>query len=146
MDLSKAWTGTHFKRTSLKKLGLRIQLGHPLGIKCPRPRKAFNDDFFIIDSDGLHAVGLDYCDCHQGMSKVQQLLRARLFPATTVDPRTACTFRVLETFQMMSFTGKTSAYEFLSAILRRTDNTWNIHQAKSDLTGSVPFKVRQSHR
>ncbi|KAJ2913229.1 hypothetical protein MD484_g7185, partial [Candolleomyces efflorescens] len=48
---------------------------------------------------------------------------ARLFPATLTDPRTAASFRVLETFQMLSFTAKTSAYEFLGALRRRTDNT-----------------------
>ncbi|KAJ2935743.1 hypothetical protein H1R20_g1351, partial [Candolleomyces eurysporus] len=52
-----------------------------------------------------------------------QLMRARLFPATLTEPRTAASFRVLETFQMLSFTAKTSAYEFLAALKRRTDNT-----------------------
>ncbi|KAF6759469.1 hypothetical protein DFP72DRAFT_1063837 [Ephemerocybe angulata] len=70
-----------------------------------------------------------------------QLLRARLFPSTTIDPRTACTFRVLETYQMLSFTGKISAYEFLLAIFRRTDNTWNVTpNGRADQSGDLMLK------
>ncbi|KAF6746229.1 hypothetical protein DFP72DRAFT_823348 [Ephemerocybe angulata] len=119
------WNGKFFERVTLKSLGLRIQLGHKVGVTCSMRRAAFDDSFYIIDSDGIHPVGLDFCGCHQGITPVRQLLRERLFPATTIDPRTACTFRVLETFQMLSFTGKISAYEFLAGIFRRTDNTWN---------------------
>jgi hypothetical protein len=38
---------------SLKALGLRIQLGHPDRTECPNPENAFNDDFTVIDSDGI---------------------------------------------------------------------------------------------
>jgi hypothetical protein len=50
------------------------------------------------------------------------LLRARLFPATTTDPKTTATFRVLETFQMLNFSANVNGYDFLNAIYRRTDN------------------------
>ncbi|KAF8958691.1 hypothetical protein BDZ97DRAFT_1923452 [Flammula alnicola] len=40
-----------------------------------------------------------------------------------MDPRTAATFRVLETFQMLSFTSKISAFEYYCSLARRTDNT-----------------------
>ena len=68
-------------------------------------------------------MGLDYCGCQQAPPKTVQLLRSRLFPATVTDPKTAATFRVLESFQMLSFTSKVSAYEFYQALARRTDNT-----------------------
>ncbi|KAF9471168.1 hypothetical protein BDN70DRAFT_939144 [Pholiota conissans] len=101
----------------------RMQLGHPTTGKCPVPVPAFNDSFVIIDSDGIHEVALDFCGCGQSISKVVQLLRARLFPSTVIDPKTAATFRVLETFQMLTFTSKISGYEFYCALARRTDNT-----------------------
>jgi hypothetical protein len=107
----------------LKKLGLRIQLGHPDGLPCPLPCAAFNDDFTVIDSDGIHEVALDYCGCHIALPKTIQLLRARLFPSTIIDPKTAASFRVLETFQMLSFTSKVSGYEYYRSLERRTDNT-----------------------
>lgn len=108
---------------SLKALGLRIQLGHPDRTECPNPENAFHDDFTIIDSDGIHLVSLDYCGCQLATSKTTQLLRARLFPSTVIDPKTAATFRVLETFQLLSFTSKVSAFEYYRSLARRTDNT-----------------------
>jgi hypothetical protein len=90
---------------------------------CPNPENAFNNDFTVIDSDGIHPVSLDYCGCQLATSKTTQLLRARLFPSTVVDPKTAATFRVLETFQMLSFTSKVSAFEYYRSLSRRTDNT-----------------------
>ncbi len=107
---------------TLKSLGLRHQLGHLDGV-CRLPQPAFNDDFVVIDIDGIHEVAIDYCGCQQSLAKVVQLLRARLFPSTVFDPKTAATFRVLETFQMLSFTSKVSAFEFYQALARRTDNT-----------------------
>ena len=107
---------------SLKSLGLRIQLGHLDGI-CNLPQPAFNDNFVVIHADGIHEVAVDYCGCQQSIPKTIQLLRARLFPSTVIDPKTAATFQVLNAFQMLSFTSKVSAYEFYQALARRTDNT-----------------------
>ncbi|KAJ7719356.1 hypothetical protein DFH07DRAFT_972973 [Mycena maculata] len=56
------WTGSTFERMTLKKLGLRIQLGHWHGKdrRCPLPMTAANDDFVIIEVHGVHEVHLDY--------------------------------------------------------------------------------------
>lgn len=120
---AQKWNTNFFERCHLKSLGLRIQLGHASPARCTNPVPAFNDDFTIIDSDGIHQVGLDFCGCQQAASPVVQLLRRRLFPATTIDPKTAATFRVLETFQLLSFSSKISGYEFYRSVARRTDNT-----------------------
>lgn len=57
------WNGTYFSRSSLKSIGLQIQLGHPAGERCPCPNQTWGDDFIIIDCDQIHSVGLDYCGC-----------------------------------------------------------------------------------
>lgn len=103
-------------------MGIRLQLGHPEGVRCPFPKKAFDDDFVVIHADGVESVALDFCGCPSGASHVVQLLRHRLFPATTTDPRTAATFHVLDTFQMLSFTGRISAFEYMRALTRKTNN------------------------
>ncbi|KAG1772260.1 hypothetical protein EV702DRAFT_1181338 [Suillus placidus] len=90
------WTGVYFKRTSLKKLGLHIQLGHPVGQHCILSHQAFNDDFVLIDTDGIYEIGLDFC---------------------------GSTFRVLRQYQILSFESKASAYEFYHTLGRLTDNT-----------------------
>jgi hypothetical protein len=98
-------------------------LGHTAGVVCPHRGEDPGVEFVVIDSDAIHVVTIDYCRCHRGVDRIQQLLRAKLLPATVLNPRTVATFRALETFQMLSFSGKVSAYEFLMAIQRRTDNT-----------------------
>ena len=98
-----------------------------------------DDNFVVIDSDGLHTVALDYCGCAAAVGKVEQLLRFCLFPATTSNPHTAATFRVLETFQMLSFMSRVSAFEFLRALERRTDNTGTIPVPVSSSFSCYPF-------
>ncbi|KAJ3503382.1 hypothetical protein NLJ89_g8461 [Agrocybe chaxingu] len=116
------WNGDFFVKTSLKSLGLVIQLNHLDGV-CTNPATAFNNDFVIIDSNGIHEVALNYCACSGQVPQTTQLLRARLFPSTVVDPKTAATFDVLERFQLLSFTSKISAYKFYRSLSRLTDNT-----------------------
>ncbi|KAJ7434249.1 hypothetical protein B0H11DRAFT_2258549 [Mycena galericulata] len=121
------WTGSLFERKTLKELGLRIQLGHwhDRDRRCPAPRPASGDDFVIVDSHGVHKVGLDFCGCSSQGSGLEtvQLLRAQLFPATTSNPRTAATFTGLHRFHLLSFESKCSAYEYYHSLVRESDNT-----------------------
>lgn len=107
----------------MKALGLHIQLGHPPGIPCILPEKAFNDNFTIIGDHDLHNVTLDFCNCTTAQSHATQLLRFGLYPATVDDPRTATLFRVLERFHLLSFKSKVSAFEFYQSLVWETDNT-----------------------
>ncbi|KIJ10277.1 hypothetical protein PAXINDRAFT_86313, partial [Paxillus involutus ATCC 200175] len=117
------WNDSFFERTSLKSLGLRVQLGHPAGQHCVRPKSvSAEDDFVVIASNGIHQVALDFCGCETAQSHVKQLLRTQLFPATLRDPRMAATFGVLEQFHLLSFESKASAYEFYHALKRSSDN------------------------
>lgn len=102
-------------------LGLRVQLGHGPGQRCINPTRT--ESFTVVDSGGIHEIGLDFCGCETAQTRVKQLLRARLFPATVRDPRTAATFGVLEQFHLLSLESKVSAYEFYHALKRRSDNT-----------------------
>ncbi|KAJ7130004.1 hypothetical protein C8R43DRAFT_896294, partial [Mycena crocata] len=135
------WNGTYFERKTLKTLGVRIQLGHWHGPerRCPVPKPASDDDFVIIHSNGVHEVGLDFCGCAQGGSPTVQLLRARLFPATTTNPKTAATFAVLRQFQLFSFESKCATYEFYQSLSRQTDN---IQEAKQRRRNRYPEFLR----
>ncbi|KAJ7699783.1 hypothetical protein B0H14DRAFT_3100193 [Mycena olivaceomarginata] len=116
--------GAFFETIDLKSLGLRIQLGHGRNGTCPgtlakRARAAASsenekgprDDFCIVDSNGIHEVDHDV-----------QLLRARLYPATTTNPVTAATFRVLRDFHLLSLEAKCSAHHFYNKLTRQTNN------------------------
>ncbi|RXW17407.1 hypothetical protein EST38_g8431 [Candolleomyces aberdarensis] len=120
----KFWNGTFLEKTSLKTLGLRIQLGHVVGEECPYPIAARADDFVIIDIDAIHSVGLDFCECGKtANSQYLQLLQHRFYPATSDQPKSAATFRLLEVFEILQYESKLSVYEFYQAVARLTDNT-----------------------
>ncbi|KAJ7449011.1 hypothetical protein FB451DRAFT_1102933, partial [Mycena latifolia] len=118
------WNGFMFVRKTLKDMGLRIQLGHwhSTDRRCPVPTPASGDDFVVVDSHGVHEVGLDYCGCGAGGLPTVQLLRAQLYPATTTNPKSAATFAVLRRFHLLSFESKCSVYEFYQSLARETDN------------------------
>ncbi|KAG1834248.1 hypothetical protein EV424DRAFT_1468755 [Suillus variegatus] len=117
------WNGSFFQRITLKKLGVRIQLGHNPGERCYNPRPSAGDDFVVIGLDGVHEVALDFCGCASAQVRYTQLLRMRWYPATVSEPRTAATFAVLQHFHILSFESKVSAYEFYHSLARRTDNS-----------------------
>ncbi|KAF6760814.1 hypothetical protein DFP72DRAFT_988118 [Ephemerocybe angulata] len=110
------WNGIHFTQTTLKAVGLRIQLGHPPGERCPLSESAWADDFVIVDCDAVHNVGLDFCRC--GATSKTTPLSCHCF-----QPQTAATFRALELFELFQYEAKISPFEFFKAIARLTDNT-----------------------
>ncbi|KIK34020.1 hypothetical protein CY34DRAFT_26941 [Suillus luteus UH-Slu-Lm8-n1] len=118
----KEWTGSFFMATSLKKLGLRIQLGHAIREICILPHKSFNDNFVLIDTNRIHEIAVDFCACETSQTHTTQLLRMGWFPSTTLDPRTAVMFRLLHHYHILSFESKASAYEFCHSLVRITDN------------------------
>ncbi|KAF8131200.1 hypothetical protein EV363DRAFT_1165737 [Boletus edulis] len=123
LHMIKMWNGDFFEPVSLKSLGLHVQLGHLPGHPCHNPDPCFDDDFTVIDTTGIHSVSLNFCNCGHAPSQFQQLLRFAWFPATTLRPRTAATFRVLELFHMLSLESKISGYEFYSSLSRLVNNT-----------------------
>ncbi|KAG1862688.1 hypothetical protein F4604DRAFT_1882290 [Suillus subluteus] len=109
--LCTGWNGHYFERISLKTLGLRIQLGHHMDDTCCNPHRAFNDDFIIIDTTGIHEVALDFCAC-----------RTMQTHPTITEPKTAATFNVLEQYHKLSFESKASAFEFYHGLAHLSDN------------------------
>lgn len=132
--ISQQWNNIFFEFITLKSLGLHIQLGHNIGCTCDNPTPAFGDDFTVINSFGIHPVGLNYCGCETAQAKTTQLLRVSWFPATNLNPKTAATFNVLETFHLLSFESKCSGFEFYQSLARMTDNTATHRVAVSNRT------------
>lgn len=119
--LVQKWNGTFFENTSLKDLGLHKQLNHRDGQICLNFDQ--HDDFVILSNHGIHEVSIRFCACESALHPVKQLLRHRLWPATTTNPKTAATFNCLERFQLESFEGKLTVFEYYHSLLRGTDNT-----------------------
>ncbi|KAG2093727.1 uncharacterized protein F5147DRAFT_747879 [Suillus discolor] len=116
------WNDSFFQPTTLRKLGLRVQLGHAPGDRCYNPHPSSSDNFVVIDVHGIHEIALDFCGCASAQIHYKQLLRTRWYPATTSDPRTAATFALMEHFHLLSFESKVSAYEFYHSLARRNNN------------------------
>jgi hypothetical protein len=116
------WNGSFFQRTTLKQMGLHVQLGHHLSEKCYNPQPSSSDDFVVIDVHGVHEIALDFCGSASAQIRYKQLLRTHWYPATTSDPRTVATFALLEHFHVLSFESKVSAYEFYHSLARRNNN------------------------
>ncbi|KAH7919209.1 hypothetical protein BV22DRAFT_1023381, partial [Leucogyrophana mollusca] len=53
----------------------------------------------------------------------QELLRVCWFPSTSVGPKSAVAFHVLEKYHLLLFESKVSSYEFYDALVQRTNNT-----------------------
>ncbi|KAI0662341.1 hypothetical protein C8Q70DRAFT_1050991 [Cubamyces menziesii] len=120
------WTGKTFRRSTLRDFGLIVQLGHSGGKKCTNPSSKTRR-IILADVTGVQAVEVRFCECLDETSDFTrewaQLLRRGWFPATTLRPSTAFTFRLLDTFQELNFQGKTNLFDFWKTIERLTDNS-----------------------
>ncbi|KAK0464003.1 hypothetical protein IW261DRAFT_1347521, partial [Armillaria novae-zelandiae] len=117
------WNSSYFDKIPLWNLGMRYQVGHLIGEICPHPHPAFGNHFTIIDTNSIHDVTLNICSCMRERPLAAQLQCAWLFPATGIEPHTAVTTAALEQFQMLTFMGKISAYEYYYSLAQLTDNT-----------------------
>ncbi|KAJ7053250.1 hypothetical protein C8F01DRAFT_1260914 [Mycena amicta] len=117
------WNGNYFKKTSLKSLGLRVQLGHEIGHRCIAPHAA-HSDFCIVHTNGIHTVTVDFCGCHLRTDAFHiQLLKRRWYPSTTSHPRTCATFACLDAFHALSLKAKTTAYDYYGSLEYLTDGS-----------------------
>lgn len=106
----KQWTGLFFGRTTLKKLGLRIQLGHAPGRYCTSFVEG-NKDFVVIHTNGIHTVQFEFCGCTDVPAHIQ-LLRISWYPATPLQPQTCATLDALRQFHFLNLQGKTTGYSY----------------------------------
>jgi hypothetical protein len=76
----------------------------------------------IVSSTGIFKRTVRWCHCARTPAQyLQLLLRARLFPASFKNPKTAFTFEVLDHFQIDALECKTAAMNFMSKIRRITN-------------------------
>jgi hypothetical protein len=79
----------------------------------------------IVSSTGIFKRSIRWCHCAKTPDDyVQLLLRAKLFPASFKNPKTAFTFEVLDHFQLDALECKTAAMNFMSKIKRITNEAF----------------------
>ncbi|KAG1905395.1 uncharacterized protein F5891DRAFT_943997, partial [Suillus fuscotomentosus] len=120
LTMFQKWNGSLFEQSSLKEIGLRVQLGHS-DLKCVCPERG-HVDFIVIHVNRIHRINIDFCDCEQHVSHRQQLLRCDWYPVTIHFPQTACTRCVLKYFLVMMWSSKVSGHEFYMTLEHLTDN------------------------
>jgi len=107
-----------FEAVGPSALGLSLRLGHK-GKQCSRPETKICT---VMDVNGIFEIAVDFCGCRPGYGHLKQLLGSRLFPATSMQPKTIFTFRALRLFDILSLESKVTAYQFCAAATRLTDD------------------------
>ncbi|KAF8212570.1 hypothetical protein K438DRAFT_1957172 [Mycena galopus ATCC 62051] len=118
------WNGQFFEPTTLKALGLHVQLGHPPNERCSEPH-ALHSSFVVLHINGIHEVAVDSCDCEHRLwagPLEEQLQRHSWFPATDEKPRTCATFEVLDNFVTLTYQAKTTMYDYCTVLEKLTNN------------------------
>ncbi|KAK6996617.1 CxC2 domain-containing protein [Favolaschia claudopus] len=124
LHIIEEWNGIYFTKTSLRSLGLEVQLGHPPGETCASPQHGYSE-FVVVHDNGIHLVNINYCGCDSSTRAEPhiQLLRAGWYPASDERPQTAVTFTALDRFHLLTLQAKMTAYDFYAVLERLTDNT-----------------------
>ncbi|KAF8183500.1 hypothetical protein K438DRAFT_1907965 [Mycena galopus ATCC 62051] len=118
------WNGRYFVPSSLKTLGLRVQLGHRPGERSSEPLP-LHTQFVVLHTNGIHEVAVNSCDCKRRLwagAPEEQLQRAGWFPATDDRPRTCATLEVLDTFLVQTYQAKTTMYDYYAVLEKLTNN------------------------
>lgn len=87
----------------------------------------------VLHTNGFHKIDVQFCACSRNVEdhlERNQLLRARLFPASVETPKTAFTFATLDMLVQHSTQGKLSVYDYYHAMRQITDNydlaSWSV--------------------
>jgi len=85
----------------------------------------FRSQLIIVSSTGIFKRSIRWCHCIKSSDQyVELLLRAKLFPASFKNPKTAFTFEVLDHFRIDALECKTSAMNFMSKIGQITNEAF----------------------
>ncbi|KZV60063.1 hypothetical protein PENSPDRAFT_594542 [Peniophora sp. CONT] len=103
------------------KISASVNLGHG-GDPCPHANSTI--EFTLVEPNGVHSTRLRLCKCLNAPDRVAQLMRAGFFPATIREPSTAFSFELLKDFHMHHLESKKSAYDYMGAVVRLTDNVF----------------------
>jgi hypothetical protein len=120
------WNGEFFVRKDIHQLGTVITIGHS-GDPCPSADYSSATsaaDFTLVDLNGIHSTRFVFCRCGTAKGRLEQLMEARIFPASTDQPKTGFTFNLLRSAHLESLESKKSVYDYAAALRRLTNNAF----------------------
>lgn len=128
------WNTAFFQKTTLRELGLRIQLGHAPGVRCPTSENG-HKDFTVIHTNGVHSVSIDFCRCRL-VPHYKHLLRIAWWPATPLYPKTCATMECLRQFHLLNLKANVTTFGYYGALLHMMDN-----MSLEEIPVSLPFRI-----
>jgi len=91
----------------------------------PTTHSRSRSDLTVVSSTSIFTRSVRWCNCTKSPDQyVQLLLRAKLFPASFKNPKTAFTFEVLDHFRIDALECKTVAMNFMSKLVRITNEAF----------------------
>lgn len=121
------WTGTHFERSSLEAVGMKLHLGHG-GMPCSEWKEGVSVEtkLTVTHTNGLHVLTVRWCCCIGRPGRAAQLLQHGLFPGSPdeMHVRSAYTIEVLRTFHLHSLESNEAGKDFFNVLLRLTNNVF----------------------
>ncbi|KAF9066254.1 hypothetical protein BDP27DRAFT_1227801 [Rhodocollybia butyracea] len=108
MDISSLEQNTHSIHVCLEGSG-----------RCQNPGNGCK--VTVVHTNGIHGTCLSYCYCRGDPDMVEQLMKARLFPALAKDPRMLITFQALDDYTEHHLASKKSSYNYIGALRRLSD-------------------------
>ncbi|KAF7334786.1 hypothetical protein MSAN_02365200 [Mycena sanguinolenta] len=120
----ESWNGLHFVRTSLHAAGMILHMCfNPVNGACPNTEKTPKRQVMTLgEENGFHEVEVEFCGCNVGQTSVDQLLAVKLLPSSFSIVKTVFTWTVMKQFHIHSLTSKKSAYDYIKALCKITDN------------------------
>jgi len=104
---------------SLKKLGLRYQLGHRSETTCIFSTRGSNE-FVVLHVNGTHIVNVVFCGCNGAPTHRKQLLEVGWWPSTLLESQTAATMSLLWSFHIWNLQGQISPTDFYYGLKQMT--------------------------
>ncbi|KEP45061.1 hypothetical protein V565_323500, partial [Rhizoctonia solani 123E] len=131
----KRWDGSSWVGSSLFDIGYVLFIGHH-GQPCPAKQPQHTSDekaggkqskdfkgalnLYIGDLNGFTRAKVLYCRCSHAIPKPNQLLAAGLFPCSHLHPESAITFQLLDMYNTLTTTSRTSAHKYYTALEKVT--------------------------
>jgi hypothetical protein len=139
--ISQEWCNGYFQTRYLIDLGVRVQLGHRVGDRCPYALPQAQKEFTVVHVNGIHMVRLCFCACPHALEHSIQLLDAGWWPASNSEPRSAATMQVLRHFHILNLSSHVTPTDFY----RGLERMFNGQGLKESPEGSVPARTKAGY-
>ncbi|KAJ7275700.1 hypothetical protein C8J57DRAFT_1589774 [Mycena rebaudengoi] len=124
-------TAGHFQGRRLSDLGLVLQTDPLSGAKrCPNAELSTKTTLMtVVNENGFHEMNFEFCSCPDQVTSIvpevwEQLVAMKLYPASFKKPATVFTQSVLKEFHIHSLASKKSAYDYVKALAKLTNNVF----------------------